>query len=218
MANVRPVSPLRLILWPTLVTLGINLARITLEVQGVVPPATGGALHPLGITWLGVLFGAWFGWRLRRSGDGPALRPAPLWTLLGLAAVVGAVAWQFGGIDRGDQSDAMFEILRSAVLTIAAVTLAAAAVAFVVWPRLAWTLLLYALPARATVLGLTWLAKQQGWDTHYTKFGPSAIERDMASTMVSATIAQMGFWIAFTVVSGSLAGAVAAHLTRPRTA
>ncbi|HEB53038.1 MAG TPA: hypothetical protein ENI87_07285 [bacterium] len=77
----------------------------------------------------------------------------------------------------------------------------------VLWPRLAWTLLLYAAPSRALVVGITWLAKQQGWDTHYTKFGPTGIERDMAETLLSATLAQSGFWTPFTIVCGCVIGA-----------
>ena len=66
---------------------------------------------------------------------------------------------------------------------------------FVVWHRLAWTLLLYAIPARVTVVAFTWLAKQNGWDTHYTKFGPAGIERPMGETIAAASLAQLGFWI-----------------------
>ncbi len=53
----------------------------------------------------------------------------------------------------------------------AGVTTLGAVAMFFAWPRLA-LLLLYAIPARATVVGIALLAKDRGWDTHYTKFGP----------------------------------------------
>ena len=63
--------------------------------------------------------------------------------------------------------------------------------------------------ARAVVLALTWLAKQKGWDTHYTKFGPSGIEREsLGETMFAAGFAQIGFWVPFTILGGMLAATV----------
>ena len=59
---------------------------------------------------------------------------------------------------------------------------------------------------------LTWLAKHEGWDTHYTKFGPAGIERDLPGTLVSASIAQFGFWIPLTILGGTLAGTLAVSL------
>ena len=62
------------------------------------------------------------------------------------------------------------------------------------------------------MLAFTWLAKLQGWDTHYTKFGPPGIERDsMAETMTSAAIAQLGFWVPFTMIGGMVAGGLVAR-------
>ena len=60
----------------------------------------------------------------------------------------------------------------------------------------------------ATVVVITYSAKVQDWDTHYTKFGPAGIERDLGETMFAASVAQMGFWVAFSVIGGVLAGAI----------
>ena len=67
-------STFRLLLWPSLLTLALSLARVTAEVKGWLPPTSGGALHPLGITWCVFVFGAWFGWRLLRAGSQPRVR------------------------------------------------------------------------------------------------------------------------------------------------
>ena len=94
----------------------------------------------------------------------------------------------------------------TAVLRLACCTTVLAALAFAVWPRLAATLLVYGLPARATVVALTWVAKTNGWDTHHVKFGPQAFEYDLEGTVVSASLAQFGVWVPLTIVFGTFAG------------
>lgn len=205
-------STLRLLLWPSLVTLAISGARLAGEASGWLTTASGGRLLPLGITWCIFVFGGWFGWRLARAGSLPRVAWPWAWALVALLAAVGTAMWGFRPLLAADRSDATFALVRQAVWHAAIVTGAGALLMFHVWPRLAGTLLLYGLGARATVLAFTWLAKHQGWDTHYTKFGPPGIERDgMADTMLGAALAQCGFWVPFTVVGGMLAGALCAR-------
>ena len=58
---------------PAVVTLAVTLLRLVGELQGWSPrffskeAGGGGAL--VGIAWLVPVFGAWFGWRLARSGE-----------------------------------------------------------------------------------------------------------------------------------------------------
>ena len=207
-----PVSTLRLLLWPSLLTLAISLVRVASEVQGWLSTASGGRGLPLGITWCIFVFGGWFGHRLARAGAGPRVTRAWLWASLATVAAVGTVAYGFRPPLGADRDEATFALVREAVVRAVVVAALAGSAMFVVWPRLAGTLLLYGLGARLTVLAITWLAKHQGWDTHYTKFGPPGIEREaMADTMWSAAIAQLGFWVPFTVVGGTLAGALCAR-------
>ena len=201
-----PLSTLRLILWPMLLTAAVSVARLLTERFGVVTTRSGGAFAWLGITWLGFVFGAWFAIRLRRAGSSPRVRAPWAWTTLALLAIAAVAAWQFRPLFDADRSEATFARVRSAVLVIVAVTVPVSLTMFALWPRLAWTLLCYAIPARLTVLALTVLAKVLEWDTHYTKFGPPGIERDLPGTIVAATIAQSGFWVPFTIVSGTFAG------------
>ena len=58
---------------------------------------------------------------------------------------------------------------------------------------------------------LTWLAKSEGWNTHYTKFGPQGFERDLPSTLASASLAQLGMWVPLTVVFGCVVGTLFAR-------
>ena len=197
---------LRLLFWPSLVTALISVLRLVAEVNGWLTNVSGGRLLPLGITWCIFVFGAWFGRALATAGNRPQVRLAFVWALLALLLVMTTVAQEFGPLVGGDQSDETFTAVRTAVLTGAGVATISAVAMFFVWSRLAWLMLLYALPARALVIALTWLAKTQEWDTHYTKFGPPGIERDLPTTMVSACIAQFGFWVPLTIVGGTLAG------------
>lgn len=202
-------STFRLVRVPIAIAVLISVARLVAEVNGWVPPQSGGALNPLGISWLSFVFGAYFAVRLNRAGSAPRVRRAWPWASLLLALTFGAVLWQFRPFFEAPKDDETFARLREAVLVLVAIASTAGLLTFVLWSRLAWTLLCYAVPTRLVVFGLTWLAKREGWDTHYTKFGPPGIERDsMAETMTSTAIAQGGFWVPFTVVCGVAVGAL----------
>lgn len=204
--GATPPTTFRLIRWPTLLTLAVSVARLIAERLGGVTTRSGGAGAWLGITWLTFVFGAWFGFRLARAGATPRRAPVWPWATLALLALAGTVAWQFRPLLDADRSDATFARLRQAVLVVVAVAVPLAVGMFALWPRLACTMLCYALLARATIVALTVLAKLQGWDTHYTKFGPPGIERDLPETIVAAALAQGGFWVPFTVIGGTFAG------------
>src|SRR5678810_625763 len=88
-------STFRLILWPSLITLAISVARTVAEVQGWLTNVSGGRLVPLGITWCIFVFGAWFGRSLSRAGSPPRVSSAWLWALLALAGGIGAAMWGF---------------------------------------------------------------------------------------------------------------------------
>jgi hypothetical protein len=202
---------------PLLVTTALSAVRLLGEVQGWFHTHSGGRLHPLGITWCIFVFGAWFGWRLSRQGSAPRVRLPWLWALLAMAAAVAAAIHGFRPLVGADRSEATFGAVREAVVVIVTVTAIGGASMFLVWPRLAQLLLCYGLGARAVVLVLTWLAKGQGWDTHYTKFGPPGIEREsIGATMLAAGFAQLGFWVPFTILGGTLAATVFGRLSRSR--
>lgn len=198
-------STSHLILVPSILTLAVTALRLYLQLEGQISSRSGGSFSFLGITWLGLLVAVWFGARLGQAGARPRTRAHALVVLLLLAAVMASVALQFAGIDRADQSDAAYRDLRGVVLRCVLVGVLCGGVCIWMWPRLGLSLLAYALLARLGVLAVTWWAKTSGWDTHYTKFGPAGIERDLGETMFAASVAQLGFWVPFTVVSGSVA-------------
>ncbi|MCA8955554.1 MAG: hypothetical protein KDC87_05740 [Planctomycetes bacterium] len=207
-----------LLLWPLLVTIVLSCLRLAAEVKGMVTANSGGSGSPFGIVWLVFVFGAWFGLRLARAGSRPRIRPGWLWSMLAACGLVAAVLWAFQQVSFTDQSDAAYEVLRGAVLRVVLVAVGLTVALSFVWPRLSWTLLLYGLGARLTVVALTCLAKVQGWNTHYTKFGPAGIERGFGETMLSAGIAQLGIWVPFTVIAGGAVGSMVGALAAPRTA
>lgn len=208
MSDTKAPSVFRLILWPSILTLLVNVGRLIGQRQGWISTQSGGGGELLGIVWLPFVFGPWFAWRLRRQGSHPRVARSWLWPLLALLAVVGVAMWQFSGIDRTDGSQEARQPLRAAVLTIVAVAVPMALLQFAVWSRLVATLFAYAFLARLTVVAITWYAKSEQWDSHYVKFGPAGIQADMAGTIQSASIAQLGFWVPFTVLTGTLLGCV----------
>lgn len=205
MADGKP-SSLRLILVPVLLTLAVSIVRLVGELQGWLTNESGGGGTLVGITWLVFVFGGWFGFRLSRLGSAPLLKPAWLWGLLPVLAFVGTFAWRMQGVDLKDTSAAAQEHIATTLQIACLVGGAGAIVTFATWPRLAWTLLLYGLGARIPVMAITWLAKDRGWNTHYTKLGPAGIEKDMAETLASTSLAQFGLWVPFTVLAGGLVG------------
>lgn len=214
MTDRTPPSTLRLVLVPSLVTLAVSAARTWMEIDGRVTRASGGAGSWLGITWLALLFGGWFGVRLAAAGDRPRLRPAPLWFGIATAVLIGAVIAVFRHLDPADRSPEALRILDAGAPWVAAAALAMAGLALVTWTRLAWALLVYGAIARITVVAITWWVKRAGHDTHYTKFGPPGFEFDLAETMGRAALAQLAFWVPFTIVVGGFTGTVAAALAR----
>lgn len=209
--NPPPTGPFRIVLWPTVITAFVSIARLVGELTGLVAPTSGGMLHPLGITWLVFVFGAWFGWRLSRSGSPPRMPNARGFVVVMMLVLVGAAMWQFAPFGDAPKNDATFAKLRVAVLVLSAIAGTLAIFALFAWPRMALTMLFYAVPARAMVLAFTWLAKSQAWETHYTKFGPPGIEVDLGETMTAASLAQFGFWVPFTIVAGTFAGTLVAR-------
>ena len=220
MDDAATPSTFRLILIPTLLTLLVNVLRLVGEVNGWFPNASGGAFHFLGIFWFGLAFALWFAYRLRRAGSGPRVARPWLWSLLSLLPIVVAFGATAPGLMELEADEAGYAALRFSGICVSIAAYVAMAVQFVVWPRLAWTLLCYAIPARLTVVAITWIAETKegapsNWDTHYTKFGPKGWDRDMENTMAAASLMQLGFWVGVTVVFGTLLGGLFFGRKRP---
>lgn len=193
---------------PIIVTVAVALARFVGQVQGWIPAASGGGLHPLGVSWLPFVFGPLFARRLSRGGSLPRSRRAGVFGVAGLLAVVAVLMWKFAPIADLPKSDPSLQGATDDALKATFVaTLIVTALLCAMWWRLALALICYAVPVRLIVIALTVVAKQFEYDTHYTKFGPAGNEFDFVTTVTTASIAQLGFWVPFAVVCGFASGA-----------
>ena len=189
------------------VSVAVALARFVGQVQGWIDTSSGGGLHPLGVSWLPFVFGPVFARRLARDGSAPRSQKTAALGVFGLVVIVAIVIWQFAPLANSEADPSSVREATNTALQLAFVaTLAVAAIHAVVWWRLALTLICYAIPVRIAVLAVTAFAKQQDFDTHYTKFGPAGEQFDIARTLTTATIAQLGFWVPFAVVCGFATG------------
>jgi len=212
---------LRLVRGPSLIALGVTLLRLVGErghwSERWFSPATGGIIpHGMswlfGITWLAIPFGAYFGLRLTRAGEGP-LRPwrALAWPAAGLVVllVVGRLAWRL---------PVPFPPILVAAWSVMAI---AAALGWIGWPALGRTLLAYGLASRLPVVVVMFLAMRGNWGTHYDYVGvPFALQLTFWPRFLwLAFFPQLVFWVGFTILIGTLAGGLAVVLLmRPRVA
>lgn len=82
------------------------------------------------------------------------------------------------------------------------------AVACVAWPALGRALLAYALLARAPVVALTIVDVALGLGTHYGKLAQGAAPLEPLPRTVVLCLAQLAFWVPFTLLFGVLCGAL----------
>jgi hypothetical protein len=195
-----------LLLVPVAVTLGVTLARLGGELLEWSPRlfgrAAGGGLALVGIAWLVPIFGFYFGYRLARAGVRPSsLVRAVGWPIAALA-VVPILAWLGSRLASTATS-------QGHLVLWAVVSGLAAAFALVAWPALGRVLLVYALAARLPVVAAMWFAIQGNWGTHYDAPPPGfPAVPPMARWLWTGVLPQMTIWIAWTVVVGTLFGAL----------
>lgn len=196
-----------LVLWPALITLGVTLLRLAGELlrwsDRYFSRAAGGAGAVVGIVWLVPVFGVYFATRLLRAGHPPRSR---VWSIVG--ALLGVVAipaitllWS--------------RLSSSPVVQVLAFCLTLPFVAWLVsrpWPALTKTLLAYGLAGRIPVMVIMLLAILGDWGTHYELGRPDLppLEPPLLKWLVIGLIPQLGFWVSFTVIAGSLFGGLAA--------
>jgi len=205
----KPPRLLSLVLVPALLTLVVTVLRLIGEVRGwphwlVGTGEAGGSGALLGISWLIFVFGLWFGIRVQRSGAGvPAPRRALLVSVLALVVLFGGIAICYGlGLvtfpdpDHPGEPVGMHYFLGLLVL--------GALVAFAAWPRIAWTMLVYAVLARVPVLVVTWLCLQYpDWNTHYTEIAPGLLPPPADELFLNLAMPQITFWPAITILFGT---------------
>ena len=202
-SNRAPIA--RLILVPSIITLGITLLRVVGELRDWSPalfnrsPGGGGAL--VGITWLVLVFGVYFALKLTSDGNGPA----SIGRSIGMATV-GLVVMILGGfIAAAPQVNIPGKLIIGLLLFAGAVVLQ-----FRTWPALSKALLAYGYAARIPVVIVTFFAIRGNWGTHYDALPPGFAETSFWTRYIqTALVPQLIFWIAFTVVVGTLFGSIA---------
>ena len=205
----RPLVPgppvLPLVLWPSLLTLGVTLLRLVGELRGWSPQyfsrLPGGGLSPLGITWLAPLVGLYFGWRLGRAGvRSPS--PALAFGLPFAALLAGPLLAVLAG-----------RLLRTSwtanYVLWAVVSVVVAAAAFAAWPALGRLLLAYAYAARIPVAIVMAVAVWKSWGTHYDVPPPGfPAMPQLGRWLWTGLLPQVTIWVAWTVATGAIFGAL----------
>ena len=198
-------SSAQLIVVPALITLAITFLRLEGELHSWGSPwfssSAGGGGAVVGISWLPIIFGPYFALKLAGSGDGPSSYGKAFgMTIGGLVVMVLSVV-------------VLIKSGGSAVLAVIAflLTLVAAFVARVGWRSLGSTLIAYAFAARIPVLIVMYFAMRGAWGTHYDAVEPRFSSAPLwTKFFYEAFLPQMGGWIGYTVVVGSLFGEIVA--------
>jgi len=201
------VSTIQLIAIPAVITLAITLLRLIGEMRGWSKawfnPAAGGGGAVIGIVWLVPIFGIYFAVKLSNAGEGPVSPGrAALFGLLGLLIVVGGFAAAFTVSQPG---------LLGAQLALGVAAVVATILQRRAWPALFKTLLAYGYAARIPVAIIMFFAIRGNWGTHYDG-PPPGFPADITwfpKFILIGVFPQLVFWIAFTVIVGTLFGAAA---------
>ena len=199
------VSIARLILIPSVITLVITLSRLIGELRHWSPalfnptPGGGGAL--VGITWLVPIFGIYYALKLSGAGEGPvAVGRAIGLAALGLAVLVGGSILTIAPQIHFPGKQVIGLLLM----------VAAAALQFKTWPVLSKALLAYGYAARIPVAIVMFFAMRGTWGTHYDALPPGFTDISFWPKYVQfGLIPQLIFWVAFTMVVGTLFGGIA---------
>ncbi len=207
MPAAPPRSIVPAILASAAIALAINLFRLWGELQEWNPfwfnRAGGGGGSPLGISWLVIPVGFWFGRRLAAAGNRPeSVARAILMPVLGIALMFGVFALSMKVTDDW----------RTRAIVINTGALACGLLALVAWKRAYFVNLSAGILARIPVAIIQFVAVDRAWDVHFAKGPPEAPEADVPFML---TLAQCVMWpFGFTVLVGGLFAAIGAATVR----
>ena len=215
MGETKSVSITSLITVPALITLAITILRLVGELEHWPKPwfsaAAGGGGAIVGISWLPILFGPYFAMKLAGAGE----RPSSAGKAIGLA-FVGLGVLVVGGLIVGTLVKLGHQNLAEVGFLV---MLLAAFVPRIGWRSLGNALLAYAFAARIPVMIVMFIAMQgnggHGWGTHYDAIDPTLASASFARRFfLEAVVPQMTLWIGWTVVLGSIFGAITVAVAR----
>lgn len=199
----------RLVLVPTLVTLGVTVLRLAGELLGWSSPWFDKTNGLVGITWiLPPVFGFYFAWKIWEQGERiDRIGRAFLLGFLGvvLNQLVEATVFQYADIS-----------IYSMLVILWTVAIISAYFQYLAWPALCRTLIAYGLGARIPVVVIMFFALRGHWGTHYDRpSGPFTLSF-WPTFLLFGFFEELIYWVSFTVAVGSLAGSVAAVVAKRR--
>ena len=205
-----PVSTLRLILIPSVITLAVTLIRMVGELQGwskiFFSPALGGGAAIVGIVWLVPIFGIYFALRLAGEGERPAAAGRAI-----AFSVAGFVLMAIGFVLLNFVLG--FHMRYLVLMWLLAVV--GAVPQYLAWPAIARVLLVYAYAARIPVAIIMYIATQNVWESHYSALVfPEYRMSANRQFFLFGFVPQLVWWVSFTVIVGGLTGCIAVALSR----
>ena len=209
MADRSSTSISSLIMVPALITLGITILRLVGEMRHwstlLFNPNAGGGAAIIGIAWLPFIFGPYFALKFAAAGEWPSSAGKAIgFAVLGIVLLLGGSIVAFGP-----------QITFPGRFPVGLLLMAAgAAVPLSAWPALGKTLLAYAYSARIPVAIVMFFAMRGSWGTHYDALPPNYTgPMDFwGKYFLIGLVPQLVFWVAYTVVLGSLVGGIAAAI------
>ncbi len=198
-----------------ILTLGVTVLRLVGELQDWSPAlfskeaGGGGAL--VGIGWLPIVVGLWFGRRLVQEGhEPPSTLRAVLVALAGALAMMGSIVYVATNTPDDQLMDRMGVFMACCPLFLL--------VALFGWGRAAIAGLVYGILARVPVVVVQYVAIANAWGTHYEKVNPALGELDAASRGQALMMAQLLFWVPFTTLLVVFFAALGALTVRKQSA
>ena len=221
MSDVRSSSHVRiarLIFLPALLSLAVTILRLIGERQGwssrwfsteTGGPIPSGMTWLVGITWLALPFGVYFAMRLAAAGRGPKRTAKAVGYAFTGMVILLLVYSLLPRLTIGFPQILIFIWLAMAI---------PAAIQLLGWPELFKTLLAYGLASRIPVVIVMFFAMHGNWGTHYDFVGmPEQFQMPLWPRFFwLAFFPQLVFWVAFTILMGSLTGSIAFALLGKR--
>jgi len=171
-------------------------------------PEPGGGAALIGIVWLAPVFGIYFALKLKSVGETPKIGRTIGFSLLGLLILVGGFILVSAVFQLGTP---LF------IITVNLIAVVAGFIQLKGWPRLSKTLLAYGYAARIPVVLVMFYAIKGNWGTHYDGPPPGFPELGWFSEfLLTGLLPQLLIWVAFTMITGALAGAIAAAIAGHR--
>ena len=207
------VNITRWIIVTGLITLAITIIRLVGELQhwnsALFNTSAGGGGALVGIVWLVPILGIVFALKLNAAGLAPK-KIWPVFLFVLIALVINFVMFGVASALKMEPGRPAFQLIASLGGIISIVIMRKP------WPALFKTLLAYGYAARIPVAIIMLFAIKGNWGTHYD-VPPTADFPAMnwlAKWFWIGAIPQLVDWIAFTVIVGSLFGAIALALTK----